>query len=252
MSGILLVLAHPDDESFVGGGALTYYAERGLSTALLCFTDGQAGRAGISGAEPLTTRDRLGQTRREELRRAAVILKIGEVITPGWMDGQLSAIPDELGAARIMEEFARMQPEIVISFGPEGAGNQHPDHKATSRWALAAFEQAARQNLPHAPRKLYWITWPDGFHPIEGIKVQGAPPTSIIKIGDEIQRLKLQAFEQHSTQQDFHERFRRIMDAVGPREYFHLARSRAGMAEEIERDLYERINGKENRTISLM
>jgi LmbE family N-acetylglucosaminyl deacetylase len=46
MPGILMVLAHPDDESFVGGGTLYYYRQRGVPNALICFTDGQSGRQG--------------------------------------------------------------------------------------------------------------------------------------------------------------------------------------------------------------
>lgn len=241
MSGILMVLAHPDDESFVGGGTLSYYAEKGVPTALLCATDGQAGRAGLTGGDPLVTRDQLGQLRREELARAARILGIGTLFTPGWMDGQLAAVSDDQGAALVLEHFQHARPEVVISFGPEGAGNQHPDHKATSRWTLLAFEQAAAAGATFAPKKLYWITWPDGFHPIEGVKVQGAPVTATIEIGPEAQRRKYEAFAQHSSQHDFQERFARIQEAHGPREHFHLARSRVGQTNGIERDLFEGI-----------
>src|SRR5690606_6141471 len=120
MSGILLALAHPDDESFVGGGTLAHYAAQGVSTALLCATDGQAGRAGLTGREPLTSRDQLGQIRRAELTQAAHALGIGELITPGWMDGQLDRVPDQQGVELLMDAFRQVRPEIVISFGPEG------------------------------------------------------------------------------------------------------------------------------------
>lgn len=242
-----MVLAHPDDECFVGGGALTHYAGQGVETTLLTVTDGQAGRAGVTGNDPLTDRESLGRVRREELRAAARALGIGTLVTPGWMDGQLSAMPDDAGVALVTECFQQHRPAIVISFGPEGAGNQHPDHIATSRWTLQAFDQAAAAGANYAPLKLYWITWPDSFHPIEGVKVQGSPVTTIVEIGEEAVRRKHRAFEAHATQHDFLERFRRIQEAVGPREHYHLARSRVGHPNGLERDLFERIPAREHR-----
>jgi len=40
---ILAVFAHPDDESFLAGGTLAYYAAQGLEVKLLCLTHGELG-----------------------------------------------------------------------------------------------------------------------------------------------------------------------------------------------------------------
>ena len=40
---MLLVFAHPDDESFGMGGAIAYYAERGVAISLICSTNGDVG-----------------------------------------------------------------------------------------------------------------------------------------------------------------------------------------------------------------
>ncbi|MCL5269477.1 MAG: PIG-L family deacetylase, partial [bacterium] len=162
MSGILLVLAHPDDESFVGGGALAWHARRGIATALLTLTDGQAGRIAATGAPSPSTPETLGRVRREELRRAARRLGIGELITPGLADGGLRLVPDAQGAALVTHHVRRLRPEILITFGPEGAPSHHPDHMAAARWTTQAFDQAADPvfddgQRPHASCKLYWI-----------------------------------------------------------------------------------------------
>lgn len=242
MAGILLVLAHPDDESFMGGGALAYYARRGVSTALLSFTDGQAGRTGLSGQPALAPREELGALRRAELRRAAERLGVGELITPGWPDKDLAAIPDAQGTALVAEHLRRLRPEILISFGPEGAPNNHPDHVASARWAQAAFELAADPAHldglpPHAARKYYWITWPPEVDALRG--TAGSPITTILEVGEAVARLKREAFAEHASQHDHLEIFSRLQDILAGREYFHLARARqVPPPQALEHDLF--------------
>jgi LmbE family N-acetylglucosaminyl deacetylase len=243
MAGILLILAHPDDESFVGGGILSYYEQRGIKTTLLTMTDGQAGRAGLTGQPPLTTRENLGAFRRKELHNAANVFNISNVITPGWPDGSLSDIPFEQGVQFIQDQILHVNPKVIITFGIEGAGNSHPDHIATSKWALEAFDclNADPKFNGNTPQKLYWITWPEFLRPVDDIEVEGAPVTTIIEIGDEILKLKFEAFAQHETQQDFLERFTKIQDAHGSREYLHLVRPKVNRGNEIESDIFEGI-----------
>ena len=40
---MLVILAHPDDESFAIGGTLAKYAHQGVQVVLLCATRGEAG-----------------------------------------------------------------------------------------------------------------------------------------------------------------------------------------------------------------
>ncbi len=82
MRTLLAVTAHPDDEAFLFGGALALHAAAGGSTALLCLTDGQAGRTG-----GLCNTTDLARVRRAELETAAGHLGIGRLYTPGLMDG---------------------------------------------------------------------------------------------------------------------------------------------------------------------
>jgi len=55
-----------------------------------------------------------------------------------FKDGKLSSYKEEL-SKRIGEELAKIQPDIVITFGPEGA-THHPDHIAVSDATDAAFD----------------------------------------------------------------------------------------------------------------
>ena len=45
---LLVILAHPDDESFAMGGTLAKYAAQGVQVTLVCATRGEAGIAGLT------------------------------------------------------------------------------------------------------------------------------------------------------------------------------------------------------------
>lgn len=240
MAGLLLVLAHPDDECFFGGGVLARYARQGVPTALLTLTDGQAGRMGAGGRLGTADPKMLGPIRREELKRAAKVLGIHELIMPGWLDGGLKDVPDEVGIALVIRWVRALQPEVLISFGPEGGVSGHPDHRAAWRWTDAAFDRAADpehfDGLPsYAPAKFYWITWPEAVPDLRGIP--GSLASAILDVGKEIDHLKREAFAEHATQQDHRALFNRFQDALQGREYFHLAKSRVKVSSELETDL---------------
>lgn len=129
---MLVVLAHPDDESFAVGGTLAKYAHEGIQVILLCATRGEAG---ISGVAP----EEAGKTRELELLRAAKYLGI-EVHFLDYQDGELSkADPREL-----LEHIAcwidTVQPQVVLTFGPDGVSG-HPDHVTISNTVTQAVEQ---------------------------------------------------------------------------------------------------------------
>lgn len=234
---ILAVLAHPDDEAFLGGGTLASFARRGARTALLTVTDGQAGRAGISGRAPLVARDELGAWRREELRRAARVLGVGELITPGWRDGRLAEVPREEGVRLAVEAVRRVRPGVVFTFGPEGGPSGHPDHKAVGEWATEAFERAgdpeySAAGAPHEAGSLYWIAWPSEADRLRG--VSGPPITTVIELDEDSLARKRRAFEEHASQQDFREIYDRLLAILDGREHFHRARALDGGARDLE------------------
>ena len=68
---LLVVVPHPDDESFGAGGALLLAKEAGLKTGVLTLTRGEAGRTlGLCPPEELP------RVRVEELKRAAAVLQV--------------------------------------------------------------------------------------------------------------------------------------------------------------------------------
>lgn len=197
MARILAVTAHPDDESFLFGGALALHARRGDAVRLLCLTDGQAGRTG-----GLTDREGLGAQRRGELLRACALLGIGRPITPGLPDGALETEPR--GAAVVEEAVRAFDPDVLLSFGPEGASG-HPDHKAAWRWTRAAA----------GTRNFYAATFPAGTPPRDPL-----PVTTVVDVS-ELGDLKRRAFLEHRSQRDHLALFDSLMEAFGGFELYH-------------------------------
>lgn len=132
---LLVVSAHPDDESFGLGAVLDAFAATGTALRLLCFTRGEASTLGMDAAD-------LAMLRTEELTAAAAVLGIEHVTLLDYPDGGLARIPlDEL-AARVEEAIAGADALLVFD---EGGITGHPDHE---RATAAACAIAARRHLP--------------------------------------------------------------------------------------------------------
>jgi LmbE family N-acetylglucosaminyl deacetylase len=149
----MCVLAHPDDESLGTGGTLAKYASEGVETFLVTATRGERGRFG-EGERPAA--DVVGATREAELRAAAAELGVREVNVLGYPDGALDAVDPIAAQNAIGTEFRRWRPDVVITFGPEGAYG-HPDHIAISQLTTAAVVASA--GTSHRVSKLYYIAW---------------------------------------------------------------------------------------------
>jgi LmbE family N-acetylglucosaminyl deacetylase len=150
----MCVLAHPDDESLGTGGTLAKYAAEGVETYLLTATRGERGRFGDRGERPGP--EVVGLTREAELRAAAKELGVREVRVLGYPDGGVDRVDPALAQQAIAEHLRRIKPQVVITFGPDGAYG-HPDHIAISQLTTAAVVQAADPD--HAVSKLYHIAW---------------------------------------------------------------------------------------------
>lgn len=84
---ILVISAHPDDETMAAGGTIAMHAARGNAVYLLETTRGEGGEV---GAPPLTDRTQPGAYREGELCAAAAELGVHEVFFlpfPAWQDG---------------------------------------------------------------------------------------------------------------------------------------------------------------------
>ena len=78
---LLAVHAHPDDETITMGGLLAQCADRGISTSVVCCTDGKVATIFDPeyAANEAEIRPRLKQIREAELREACAILGVSEV-----------------------------------------------------------------------------------------------------------------------------------------------------------------------------
>ena len=161
----MAVMAHPDDESLGVGGALARYAAEGVETFLVTATRGQRGRyKGIPPGEGHPGPEAMARIREAELHAAAEALGLRGFQLLDYMDGQLDQADPREAAAQIASELRRVRPQVVLTFGPDGAYG-HPDHIAICQFTTAALVVAAdpaadlgeRGLAPHAVSKLYYM-----------------------------------------------------------------------------------------------
>jgi LmbE family N-acetylglucosaminyl deacetylase len=155
---LLLVFAHPDDESvFAAGLACRTVAEGGF-VALCTATPGEHGKL---GDPPRCSRDHLGAVRQAELMAACAELGIRTVRMLGYPDRGLSFAPTDTIRRQIVEIIRAVRPQVVVTFDPNGS-NLHPDHVAISRFTSDAVAAAADPRwfsdlgAPHAVGRLLW------------------------------------------------------------------------------------------------
>jgi LmbE family N-acetylglucosaminyl deacetylase len=163
------VLAHPDDESLGTGGTLARYASEGVEVFLLTATRGDQGRyRGYRRDDPRHPgSSALAAIREAELRAAASALGVREVSLLEYRDQQLDGVSPREVIAAITGHLRRVRPDVVITFGPDGAYG-HPDHIAISQFTTAAIVAAADPTFvgdgaelhpAHATSKLYYVAW---------------------------------------------------------------------------------------------
>lgn len=168
---LMAILAHPDDESLGLGGTLAKYAAEGVDVFLITATRGDSGR--FRGRRPHHPEHpgsaALGTIREAELRAAAAVLGVRDVSVLDYHDRHLDRVDAPQAIAAIAGHVRRVRPDVVVTFGPDGAYG-HPDHIAISQFATAAVVTAASEAAyvddgaaaapPHAVSKLYYIAWP--------------------------------------------------------------------------------------------
>jgi len=133
---MLLIFAHPDDESFALGGTIAKYAQQGVNITLVAATKGEAGKtSGICKPEEL------GLVREQELRRAAEVLGIANLIFLGYLDKEVSMAPPLEIVEKLVRIIRDVRPQLIITFGADGASG-HRDHRAIHYFAKSAIQLA--------------------------------------------------------------------------------------------------------------
>ena len=134
---VLVVIAHPDDESFGLGAIVSQMTAAGAPAHILCYTHGEASTLNENRAD-------LDTEREAELRHASTELGAASVTLLDYPDGRLGAIPPPELAAHAVGLAARHRPDGVLVFDDTGVTG-HPDHQAATR---AAVQAATAAGLP--------------------------------------------------------------------------------------------------------
>ncbi len=150
---VLVVHAHPDDESSKGAGTTARLADEGAAVVLVTLTDGAAGEVLNPGCDPVEQADMVA-VREQELLTAVTILGYSRTFQLGYPDSgwheDKSNVPDEAFwnvpiddvAAEIADIIRRERPHVVVTYPPDG-GYPHPDHIRCHQVSMRAIELAA-------------------------------------------------------------------------------------------------------------
>lgn len=130
LASVLVVCAHPDDESFGLGAVLHTLAVAGTKLAVLCFTRGEASTLhGVDGD--------LDLIRADELAAASDYLGVGRVELLAYPDGALAAQPQAELVDHVIRTASEVTADALLVFD-DGGITGHPDHQAATDAALAA------------------------------------------------------------------------------------------------------------------
>src|SRR2546421_6018019 len=158
---LLCVFAHPDDESLGNGGILAKYTAEGIETSLIVATRGERGWWG--NEEEYPGLEAFGKRREAEVLAAAKVLGLRQVESLDYVDGELDQADPAEAIAKIVGHLRSVRPDVVVTFGPDGAYG-HPDHIAICQFTTAAIVEAAnptslnyRDLAPHSVSKLYYM-----------------------------------------------------------------------------------------------
>ncbi|MET4611459.1 N-acetyl-1-D-myo-inositol-2-amino-2-deoxy-alpha-D-glucopyranoside deacetylase [Rhodococcus sp. PvR044] len=175
---LLLVHAHPDDETLTTGGTIARYAAEGARVTVLTCTLGEEGEViGERWAGLVADRaDQLGGYRILELTEALAALGVdgprflggagrwrdsGMIGTPSAANPRafVNADPEEAVEA-LVAVIREVRPHVVVCYDPDG-GYGHPDHIQAHRFTMAAALAAGTDMYPAAgrpwePTKVYW------------------------------------------------------------------------------------------------
>ena len=236
---LLLVHAHPDDETLTTGGTIARYAAEGADVHVLTCTLGEEGEViGEEWAQLVAdAADQLGGFRIGELTSALSCLGAGRPrfllgaghFRDSGMAGTASAADprafvnadrDSVTAAMVAV-IRELRPHVVVTYDPDG-GYGHPDHIQVHTVTTAAVEAAGSAQYPDCGEpwevaKLYWTVTeasalesgicrigdiPDGWRlpePGELPSVPDADVTTVIDVRGVLDA-KREALSAHATQ----------------------------------------------------
>lgn len=175
---LVVVHAHPDDETLWTGGMIARYASAGVAVTVVTCTLGEQGEVITDELRGLAAdgADQLGGYRVAELYAACALLGVTDQRFLGgigrWRDsgmvvqpGARATVPADLHpgafAAGVLDEqvgalvwiLQQVRPQVVVSYGPDG-GYGHPDHVRAHQVTMAAARR-----IP-AVARVFWAVRP--------------------------------------------------------------------------------------------
>jgi N-acetyl-1-D-myo-inositol-2-amino-2-deoxy-alpha-D-glucopyranoside deacetylase len=195
---LLLVHAHPDDETIGTGATMARYAAEGVHVTLVTCTRGEEGEILVDEHAHRAAHhdDTLGEHREIELANAMAELGVTDHRFLGhagkYRDSGMMGTPDNddpdcfwradllAAASDLVEVIREVRPQVLVTYDDFG-GYGHPDHIQAHRVATYAASLAAassfRADLGAAWEipKIYWTAFPKGFvrQGIEALKAAG-------------------------------------------------------------------------------
>ena len=169
---LLGVWAHPDDETYLSAALMRRVVRTGGRVVLICATRGELG-----SDDPNVDRRHFGSVRERELRNAMAQLGVHDVWVLGHPDGGCADVGDDAAVPSLTLAMRSLQPDLVVTFGPDGITN-HPDHRAVSRWTTQAWPEAGgrrgRQLLYATMTRAFVDRHRQGYSEVP-LTVEGAP-----------------------------------------------------------------------------
>lgn len=200
---ILGVWAHPDDEAFLSSGLMANAVRKGDRVVCVTATRGELG----SWDEERWPTESMALVREAELKASLEVLGVTEHHWLEYEDGACGDVPIEEATERVAAFMKDLEPDSVLTFGPEGMTG-HPDHEAVSRWTSEAFRRAAKSGarLYHATKTPEYLK---RMGPVLGSVVFAPerPPVTAreelaidFELDEELLDLKMKALEAHRSQ----------------------------------------------------
>jgi LmbE family N-acetylglucosaminyl deacetylase len=202
---ILGVWAHPDDDIYLSAGLMAAAARAGERVVDVTATRGEGG----SMDEDRWPSDSMGGVRTAELLRSLEVLGVEEHrFLHGPVDVDMDTPLDGVGAGQVLAIMAEVEPDTVLTFGPEGMTG-HAAHKDVSRWATQAFREVAKPGS-----RLLYATYTPAWHDewLERLAAfdifrPGTPPSTpeddlevSFDLPPDLLELKLAAIKEHTSQ----------------------------------------------------
>ncbi|MDE3090122.1 MAG: PIG-L family deacetylase [Chloroflexota bacterium] len=243
---LLAVFAHPDDESFGPAGTLAKYASEGVQVSLAMATREETpSPIELTRLQPeeVRARDRVCSCRTTGIRRACLL---------DSRPGELIKLEHEFIEAQLVRLIREIQPQVIVTFGPDGLLASDGDHKIISAAVTAAFhdagdaskfEQHYHEGLgAYAPQKLYYCVLPQSLVTRWGVPGLQAVPdsqvTTVLDVSSYSEAMTKALYCQRNHMLDSIRWLTEDRRVAWDAEYYMLVESRLNKKPRRERDLF--------------